>query len=386
MKPLEGLRVLSVEVWAAGPYGTQLLASLGAEVVKVENPATGGDPARHVGPHMLASGDSQYFQAWNTGKKSVVLDLKSAAGRRDFAALVETAAAVINNLRGDQPAKLGLDYATLGAINPAIVCAHISAYGRDNERAAWPGYDFLMQAEAGLMSLTGEPDGPPARFGPSIIDFMTGTTAMAGLLACLMRAQRTGRGCDVDVSLFDVALHQLSYSATWYLNGGDAPTRLERSSHFSLAPVQTFPTADGWIFVMCMSDKFWLELTRALDLAALAGDPRFATGNVRHAHRRELTAALDPAFRRRTTAEWLERLAGVLPVGPVYDVAQALDSPFARRLGMVETVPHPDKPDLRVVANPIKVNGERAPLSAAPTLGADNEALLQRSRTKVDGE
>ena len=133
---------------------------------------------------------------------------------------------------------------------------------------------------------------------------------------------------------------------------------LERSGHFSLALVQTFPTADGWIFVMCMSDKFWLELT----------------------------AALDPAFRRRTTAEWLERLAGVLPGGPVYDVAQALDSPFARRLGMVETVPHPDKPDLRVVANPIKVNGEHAPLSAAPTLGADNEALLQRSLAKADRE
>ncbi len=226
------------------------------------------------------------------------------------------------------------------------------------------------------MSLTGEPDGPPARFGPSIIDFMTGTTAMVGLLASLVNAQRTGVGCDVDVSLFDVALHQLNYSATWYLNSGEAPTRLERSSHFSVAPVQTFPTADGWVFIMCMSDKFWLELLSALDLTSLANDPRFATGNSRHRHRRELTAALDPAFRRRTTAQWLQRLAGVLPVGPVYDVAQALDSPFVARSGMIQHVPHPTKQDLRVVANAIKINGERAQLTAAPALGASTDELL----------
>jgi crotonobetainyl-CoA:carnitine CoA-transferase CaiB-like acyl-CoA transferase len=377
MKPLEGLRILSVEVWGAGPYGSQLLAAHGAEVVKIENPATGGDPARYVGPHRLGEADSQYFQGWNTNKKSVALDLKSSEGQRDFAELVKSSAAVMNNLRGDQPAKLGLDYATLGKLNPAVVCLHISAYGRDNERTAWPGYDFLMQAEAGLMSLTGEPDGPPARFGPSIIDYMTGTTAMVGLLACLLRAQRTGKGCDVDVPLFDVALHQLGYSGTWYLNGGEAPSRLERSSHFSVAPVQTFPTADGWLYVMCMSDKFWLELLKALELEALARDARFADGNTRHRHRHELTAALDPAFRRRTTAEWLRVLTGVLPVAPVYDVAQALDNPFVEATGMIRNVQHPTQ-ELRLLTSPIKIDGERAELAAAPALGADNASLLRR--------
>jgi crotonobetainyl-CoA:carnitine CoA-transferase CaiB-like acyl-CoA transferase len=140
---------------------------------------------------------------------------------------------------------------------------------------------------------------------------MSGTTAMVGLLACLLRAQRTGRGCDVDVSLFDVALHQLNYSGTWYLNGGEAPTRLERSSHFSVAPVQTFPTADGWILVMCMNDKFWLELLKALGREELAADPRFADGNTRHRNRRELTAELDAVFRQATTARWLDKLSGV---------------------------------------------------------------------------
>ena len=290
-------------------------------MIKIENPATGGDPARYVGPHTLGAADSQYFQGWNAGKRSVALDLKSDAGRRDFAELVRTSAAVINNLRGDQPAKLGLDYASLGKINAGIVCLHISAYGRDNERAAWPGYDFLMQAEAGLMSLTGEPDGPPARFGPSIIDYMTGSTAMVGMLACMLGAQRSGRGCDVDVSLYDVALHQLGYAGTWYLNSGEAASRLERSSHFSLAPVQTFPTADGWILVMCMNEKFWSALLDVLGQQSLAGDPRFADGNTRHRYRKELTAILDPVFRRATTERWLAKLSGVLPVGPVYDVA-----------------------------------------------------------------
>ena len=378
MKPLEGLRILSVEMWGAGPYGSQLLAAHGAEVIKIENPATGGDPARYVGPHRLGEADSQYFQGWNTNKKSVALDLKTWEGQRDFAELVKSSAAVMNNLRGDQPEKLKLDYAALGLLNPAVVCVHISAYGRDNERKAWPGYDFLMQAEAGLMSLTGEPDGPPARFGPSIIDFMTGATAMLGLLACLLSAQRTGKGCDVDVSLFDVALHQLAYSGTWYLNSGEAPTRLARSSHFSVAPVQTFPTADGWLYVMCMNDKFWLELVKALGLDALAADARFADGNSRHLHREELTAALDPTFRRRTTAEWLERLTGVLPIAPVYDVAQALDSPFVAASGMIRDVPHP-KEDLRLLTSPIRIDGERAELAAAPALGADNARLL-RSR------
>ena len=182
---------------------------------------------------MLANGDSQYFQTWNMNKKSVALDLKTAEGRAGFERLVATADAVMNNLRGDQPEKLGLDYASLRALNPKIVCLHISAYGRDNERKSWPGYDFLMQAEAGIMGLTGEPDGPPTRVGASMVDFMTGATGATGLLACILRAQQSGTGCDVDTCLFDVALHQLSYAAVWYLNEGDAcapPCRAARIS------------------------------------------------------------------------------------------------------------------------------------------------------------
>ena len=379
MKPLQGVRVLSVEAFGAGPYGSMLLAGLGAEVVKIENPAAGGDPARRVGPSLLGPGDSEYFQSWNLGKRSVALDLKSGDGRRQFERLVATAHAVINNLRGDQPAKLRLDYAALGRINRAVVCLHISAYGRDNQRAAWPGYDYLMQAETGLMSLTGEPEGPPARFGASVVDCLTGATGMVGLLACLMRAQRTGEGCDVDVSLFDIALHQLGYVGTWCLNGGHATTRQERSSHFSLAPVQTFPTADGWIFVMCMTEKFWRALLTVLGRAELGRDPRFANAASRHGNRGALTAILDAEFRRHATAHWLDILSGLLPVGPVNDLRQALANPFVERTGMVRDAPHPHRPGLRVLANPIKVNGVRGEQAVCPPMGADNAALLDRA-------
>jgi crotonobetainyl-CoA:carnitine CoA-transferase CaiB-like acyl-CoA transferase len=376
MKPLEGLRVLTLEQFGAAPYGTMFLADLGAEVIKIENPAAGGDPSRRVGPHRLGDDDSQYFQCWGSNKKSVTLDLKSEEGRQAWRRLVPSADAVVNNLRGDQPEKLGLDYASLKEINPRVVCLHISAYGRDNERAAWPGYDYLMQAEAGLMSLTGEPDNPPTRFGMSMIDFMTGMTGMVGLLSCLMRAKATGQGCDVDVSLFDVALHQLSYPGVWYLNGGAMPTRLPRSAHQSIAPVQTVRTKDGWLYLMCMLDKFWNALLPLIGRADLASDPRFSTGTLRGQNRAALTAELDKAFSAKTTDEWIAALTGVVPVGPIYDVARALANPFVETVGMVREVPHPLLPAMKLLANPLKIDGQRPEQKVCPPLGADNDAVL----------
>jgi crotonobetainyl-CoA:carnitine CoA-transferase CaiB-like acyl-CoA transferase len=376
MRPLEGVRILTLEQFGAGPYASMLLADLGADVIKIENAATGGDAARHVGPHMLANGDSQYFQTWNMNKRSVALDIKSADGRAEFLALVRTADAVMNNLRGDQPEKLGLDYASLRPVNPKIVCLHISAYGRDNARKTWPGYDFLMQAEAGMMSLTGEPDGPPARVGASMVDYMTGAVGSSGLLACILRAHKTGIGCDVDTCLFDVAMHQLGYSAIWYLNEGDVSRRQPRSAHLSVAPVQTFPTADGWIFIMCMTDKFWIKLADALGRADLKTDARFTTPALRQRNRDALTQVLDQELRRRPTRAWIEAFAGMLPAAPVYELDQALDAEFPRQTGMVRNVPTADRPDFRVLGNPIKIDGERPQQAAPPALGADNDAVL----------
>jgi len=377
MRPLEGLRILAIEQFGAGPYGTTFLSELGADVIKIEN-ANGGDPARYTGPRLLGAADSEYFQSWNAGKRSITLDLKSPEGREAFEALVVESEAVVNNLRGDLPEKLAIDYASLKRLNPAIVCLHISAYGRDNERKAWPGYDYLMQAEAGLMSITGEPNSPPSRFGPSIVDYMTGVVGMLGLLSCLMQARKTGKGCDVDTCLFDVALHQLGYTATWFLNHGDVTERMPRSSHFSVAPVQTFPTADGWVFVMCMTEKFWTGLTSELDRNDLLQDPHFASAEARRVNREALSAALDVEFRKATTAEWLQRLSGKLPVGPVYDLPQALQNPFVEATGMIHTVAHPANPELRLLSNPIKVDGSRLHSPVCASLGADNEKLLPK--------
>jgi crotonobetainyl-CoA:carnitine CoA-transferase CaiB-like acyl-CoA transferase len=283
---------------------------------------------------------------------------------------------VLNNLRGDQPAKVGLDYASLGPANPRILCAHLSAYGRHNDREGWPGYDYLMQAEAGYLHLTGEPGSPPARMGLSIIDYMTGITTAVAILGALVGVLKGGRGHDVDVSLFDVALHQLTYPGSWYLNDGLRTERLPRSSHPSAVPVQLFRTRDGWIFVMCMTEKFWQSLLDVLGRRELADDPRYADAAARRLYRDALTQALDAEFERDTTARWLERLRGLLPVAPVYDVAQALDNPFAAAVGMVRALPHPARPDFRVLANPLRFDGERLPSDRAPELGEHTDELL----------
>jgi crotonobetainyl-CoA:carnitine CoA-transferase CaiB-like acyl-CoA transferase len=373
--PLAGLRILAVEQYGAGPYGSMHLADLGADVIKIESPPS-GDVSRATGPHFLGDGDSQFFQTFNLNKRSIRLDLKHPQGREVFERLVATADAVMNNLRGDQPAKLRIDYAALGVIKPAIVCAHLSAYGRDNERAAWPGYDYLMQAEAGFMSLTGEPDGPPARFGLSMVDFMTGTVTAMGLLAAIIGALRCGRGRDVDVSLFDVALHQLSYPATWFMNAGHETTRLPRSAHPGTVPCQLYRTADGWVMVMCMLDKFWQEFVAGIGQPQLATDPRFVDFAARRAHREALTPLVDEALMAQPSAHWTRQFAGRIPIAPVHDLRQALENPYVERIGMVQTVAHPAGPQ-KLLRNPIKLDGQRLDGQACPPVGHDTDALLR---------
>lgn len=377
-QPLEGLRILTIEQYGAAPYGTQLLAALGAEVIKIENP-DGGDTSRAAGPYYLGDNDSQFFQTFNRGKKSVVLDLKSPAGRADFEALVKTADAVANNLRGDLPAKMKVDYPALKAIKFDIVCVHLSAYGREHEREAWPGYDYLMQAEAGFLSLTGEPDGPPARFGLSMVDFMTGTMMAMSLLAAIHGARTKGVGCDVDVSLLDTALHQLSYPATWYLNEGVETTRLSRSSHPSVVPSQLFRTADGWVFLMCQLPKFWAVFCEAVGRDDLVARPEYADVAARRKNRDALQDELDALFMTQPTAHWVKLLGGKVPVAPVHDIASALDAPGAAHL--IETIEHPERLDgLKLLREPFAINGERPTGRRAPKLGEHTDALLGPAR------
>jgi succinate---hydroxymethylglutarate CoA-transferase len=374
--PLEGLRIIAVEQYGAGPYGTMQLADLGAEVIKIENPAEGGDTSRRVGPFFLGDNDSHFFQSFNRNKRSLTLDLKQPQAREVLHALVGRADGVFDNLRGDLPQRLGLTYEALKAANPRIVCAHISAYGRTGSRASWPGFDYLMQAEAGYFALTGEPGGLPARMGLSVVDYMTGLFAGLGLLSGIIAARAGGQGRDIDVNLFDTALQNLSYLATWYLNDGHEESRASRSAHPSLSPSQLYRTKDGCIFLMCNKEKFWPLLCEAIGRPEWTSDPDFRDFAGRLRHRERLTKMLDAALGERTTAEWLERFAGSVPAAPVNDLKGALDNPFVGERAMVWAVPHPERADFRMLGSPVAVGGDALPKHAAPPLGHDTDAIL----------
>ena len=373
MLPLAGVRILAVEVYGAGPFGTAHLADLGAEVIKIEQ-REGGEVSRAVGPYFLGEDDSVFFQSLNRNKKSLTLDLKHARGREVLMKLVATADGLLGNLRGDQPERLKITYKDLAGANQRIVCAHLSAYGRDGSRKGWPGYDYLMQGEAGWLSLTGEPDGPPARMGLSVVDYSTGTTCALALLAGILEARRSGRGRDIDVSLYDVAMHQLNYPAAWYLNEGLVTGRASRSAHPFIAPSQLYRTKDGWIFLMAQTQRFWELLCDQLGRAELKEKyPDFAA---RREHRDELTQILDAEFGKRTTAQWLEQLRGTVPCAPVYDMAQALENPYFLERGGVQVFDHPDKPGFKLVASPFRLD-EPLPARPAPKLGEHTDALLR---------
>jgi len=376
--PLAGIRIIAVEQYGAGPWGTMYLADLGAEVIKVENPAENGEIGRFVGPHFFGPGDSQFFQTFNRNKKSIGLDLKQAGGQAVLHDLVRTADGIYDNLRGDLPAKLGLTYETLRQFNERLVCAHLSAYGREGSRAAWPGYDYLMQAEAGHMSVTGEPDGPPARYGLSVVDLMTGLAAAFGLLSGIISARTNGLGRDVDVSLFDLALHNLNYPGTWYLNAGDITSRVPRGAHPSLTPSQLYRTADGWIFIMCNKEKFWPVLVELIGKPQWATDPDFGNYTARLKNRDRLTQMLDEALMAQDTAYWLKLLSGKVPVAPVNNVAEALENDFVKERAGVQEYSYPDGRGVRMVTNPLRMSGVELPTLAGPALGAHTTALLEQ--------
>ncbi|MDA7946993.1 MAG: CoA transferase [Hyphomicrobiaceae bacterium] len=374
--PLEGVRVLAVEQYGAGPFGTLFLADQGAELIKIENPNTGGDFARDVGPYFFTPENSEFFHAYNRNKKSLSLDLSKPEGMEVFHDLVEGADAVASNLRGDVPDKLGLTYDALKDVNPKIVCAHLSAYGREGPRASWPGFDYLMQAEAGYFALTGEPDTPPTRFGLSVVDQMTGLALAYALLAGLTGARATGTGRDMDVSLFDVAMCNTAYPAIWYLNEGHEQDRLPRSGHPALTPCQLYTTKDGWIFLMCNKEKFWPALCKAIGKGEWADDPRFLRFKDRLENRELIQDLLDEELSKKTTAEWLEIFAGSVPASPINGIAEAIDNPFVTERGGIQTVHLEGYGDYRMLASPVRSSGADVPAQPAPGFGQHTDELL----------
>ncbi len=376
MLPLEGLRVLAVEQYGAGPFGTMFLADQGAEVIKIENPNTGGDFARDVGPYFFTDEDSEFFHAYNRNKKSLGLDLSQPDGHMVFRDLVATADAVASNLRGDVPDKLGLTYGALKDVNPKIVCAHLSAYGRNGPRANWPGFDYLMQAEAGYFSMTGEPGTPPTRFGLSVVDQMTGVALAYALLAGVTGAQVSGEGRNMDVSLFDIALSNTSYPAIWYLNEGHVQARLPRSQHPSLTPCQLYKTQDGWVYIMCNKEKFWPELCRVLGKEEWISDRRFDTFKGRLENRELIQEMLDSELSGKKTSDWLEIFAGRVPASPIFDIREALENPFVTEGGRIQTIELNGYGPYRMLQSPVRCGGEETPANPAPKLGEHTEEIL----------
>lgn len=373
--PLAGVRIIAVEQYGAGPFGTMYLADMGAEVIKIEDPSVGGDVSRYIPPGQQGF-DSLFFESFNRGKKSLALDLKSEAGRRVFERLVGSADAVYSNLRGDQPARLGITYAELAPINPAIVCVSLTGYGRDGESADLPGYDALIQAEAGWAALTGERDGPPTKSGLSLADYVTGLASVLGLMIALFDARRTGIGRDVDTSLYDVALSMLSYPATWYLSLGIPAERHPLSAHPSVVPFQFFRTADGYVAVACPKEKFFRALLAGMELGDVSSDERFQTFEKRRTHRDELVEILNRRFMEATTEQWLERLRGAVPIAPVRSMEQALDEDELQERNMLAAYEHPVMGNVRSIGSPLRLGEFEPTYVPGPRLDGDRTQIL----------
>lgn len=386
MLPLQGLKIISVEQYGAGPFGTMYLVNLGADVIKIENPTSGGDVSRSLGPFFLDgeehSSNSLFYQQLNHNKRSVTLDLGRKEGRAVLQDLVKSADALASNLRGDVPEKLGLDYANLSRANPKLVCAHLTAYGREGPRADWPGYDYIMQAEAGYFHLTGEPDSPPTRFGLSVIDYMAGVAMAFALLAGVLNARQSGKGRDLDVSLFDVALYNLNYVAAWQMNAGYRQPRVPRSAHFSLTPCQLYRTADGWIYIMCNKEKFWRMFCERLGKPEWIKDHRFLSFKERLQQRDLLTEMIDEVMSTKTTAQWLVEFDGAVPAAPVLDAQQALDNPYVKDSDRIQPVGYRKQDSkgegsFKVLRGPVRCDDDALPPVAAPALGQHTAEVLQ---------
>ncbi len=374
--PLADVRVLALEQYGAGPWSTLQLADLGAEVIKIEDPASNGDVGRYVPPFQEGE-DSLFFETFNRNKKSISLDLRNPASRPVFDDLVRNVDVVFSNLRGDQPAKLRITYDDLKDVNPKVVCCSLSGFGMTGPRANDGGYDYMMQALAGWMSITGEPGSPPTKSGLSLVDLSGGYVASIAVLAGLWRARRDGVGCDCDISLFETALAELMYVGTWVATEGYVPERLPNSAHPSLVPFQNFETSDGWIVVSCPKPKFWERLCDAIERPELREDSRFVDFAARGRNREELLAILEPIFRSRSNEEWLDRLADVgVPSTPVNDVAGALADPQTVARESVVEIEHPQLGTVRQIASPLRVGDEERPLRRGPFRGEHTEEVL----------
>jgi crotonobetainyl-CoA:carnitine CoA-transferase CaiB-like acyl-CoA transferase len=358
----------------AGPYCTMMLGDLGATVIKVEQPGK-GDDTRHFGPPYI-EGESAYYLGLNRNKYSVLIDFATPEGKQRLLNLVRTATVLVENFRPGTLAKQGLDYDSLKAINPGLIYCSISGYGQTGPYASRPGYDFVAQAESGVMSVTGEIDGEPQRVGSPIGDVSAGMFSCISILAALRVRDRTGQGQHIDISLLETTMSMLSNVASNYLISGEDAPRLG-NGHPNIVPYQAFRTSDGYVVVSCGNDRLYQSLCRLLEREDLASDPRFATNPQRVRNRNGLVPVLQEAFLARTTGEWLQELrANGIPCGPIHTVRQAFTDPHIQARGFVWKADHPKAGKIKLTGSPMRLSETPARLyKAPPLLGEDDENI-----------
>ena len=382
MPPLDGVRVLDLSRILAGPYCSMMLADLGADVVKVERPG-GGDPTRSWGPPFV-EGESTYFLSTNRGKRSICIDLQDPEGVALVRRLAERADIVIENFLPGAADRLGLGFDALRESRPSLVYCSIAGYPDDGPDAGRPGFDFAIQGEGGVMSITGEPDGDPMKVGVAIADITAGMYATVGILAALREAEATGTGSHVQVSLFDAQLAWLANRASDHLVAGEVPVRLG-NAHPAIVPYESFRALDGHVIVAIGTDAQFARFCREASLAELLEDPRFSTNPQRVRHRDALTPVLAEAIARRPVAEWLELMERVgVPGGPVRTIPEVFEhAPFA-----THTHAHATLGPIRTVRSPIGIDGTRRTADAPPPLlGAHaGEILSEAGYTSQDVE
>ena len=375
MPPLAGLRVLDLTRVLAGPYCAMMLGDMGAEVLKIEEP-THGDDTRAWAPHR--NGWSTFFLGLNRSKKSVALDLKSAAGADALRRLIATADVLIENFRPGSLAKLGFSYEAVSEANPRLVYCSVTGYGQAGPKKDLPGYDAVIQAESGLMDVTGQRDGPPTRVGVAITDYLAGLYAMNGILLALRDRDRTGRGQHVDIALMDAMTSALALPAGIYFNTGEAPGR-EGNQHHTLTPYETIEVADGLVVVAAGNERLWKQFCSAIEAGDLVHHPHYATNTDRMAHREQLVAELTPRLAKYTRNALIELLrAHKVPCAQVRTIGEALEDPHLRERGMVLDVPHEDLGAMRSLGNPIRLSRTPAVIHRRPpALGEHNDEILE---------
>jgi crotonobetainyl-CoA:carnitine CoA-transferase CaiB-like acyl-CoA transferase len=388
MKPLTGIKVIELARILAGPWAGQVLADLGAEVIKVEKPGT-GDDTRHWGPPFVSyedgSRDAAYFHACNRGKKSVAVDLENAQGQAVIRKLVAGADVLIENFKVGGLKKYGLDCESLRSLNPRLVYCSITGFGQDGPYANRPGYDFMIQGMGGIMDLTGEPDGSPMKVGVAYADLFTGLYAVIAIQSALIRRSITGEGAFIDMALLDTQVGVLANQAMNYLVSGTAPKRLG-NRHPNIAPYRVCPVADGFIILACGNDRQWQSTCVVLGNAALAADPRFETNAKRVENRTVLDRELDALTVRFASAELLARFeAANVPAGPINTVANVFADPQVKHRQMQASLPLGGA-HIPAVRTPIKLDGEAMMSDAvSPRLGEHTRQVLEELRFPKNG-